>query len=405
MQQQLLSSVTCLAAGALLSATASAQTTYRTIAEESFDLPPATFLGDNGSGIGWAEPWFSGGTGQEAIVLGPGFDAVGNAALTNNPDILTPGDYQNFRRLDLVGFENISDASFGSADGPLLGADDTTIWIRFLTQRFPGGDDAYGGVSLFIFLDPNGVGEYLFLGTPFNVGEYGIDTTLSGQGPGFVTSGFGLIDQLAELVYRIDFRPGNERIQMWIDPVEDYPSSNPVLDVNDIPDFRFNEVRFASGTGGGASGGALSGWFFDGIRIECQDCPPPPQLEAVPANLSTVSGGTSNLVLQAGSPNGNKTFYLAGSLSGTSPGLPLAGDILPLNPDAYFNLTLAGNAPLTNQLGQLDDLGRGVAQFNLPAGFTNLAGLTVHHAYVVLDLTLGGQIVFVSDAGGLALEF
>jgi hypothetical protein len=396
-----------IAAGALLAGAAHAQDTYRTIAAESFDLPPGTLLGDNGSGTGWLAPWFSGPTGQNAFVFAPGFDPVGGMALTNNPDPSNPGEYASFRRLDLSGFTNITDSQFGSADGPLLGKDGTTLWFRFTTQRFFGGDDVYAGCSFFIFLDPNGVGEYLFMGTPFQVDDYGIDTTLAGSGPGALTTGLGGIDQVTTLVYRIDFQPGDERVRLWQNPTEEYPSGTPDLDA-DVPDFRFNELRFASGSGG-TVGGTTPGWFFDDIKLECQNCPADPDIEALPPTLSVATGGTSNLILKAGAANADKLYLAAGSLSGTTPGIPLPSPsqnfVLPLNIDDYFNLSLTGGAasPLALNFGQLDSFGQGVAQFTLPPGLFELNGLTVHHAYIVIDLALNGEIVFVSDAGALDL--
>ncbi|MHC4261390.1 MAG: hypothetical protein ACYSWX_02615 [Planctomycetota bacterium] len=389
------------AAAAVLATTAAAQTTYRTIAEESFDLPPGTFLGDTGSGIGWEAPWYAGPTGLSSFVFSPGFDAVGGSGLTNNPDPAVPGEYESYRRLDLTGFENITDSLFGSAQGPLLGKDDTTLWLRFTAQRFFGGDDAYAGVSLFIFLDPNGVGEYLFMGSPYLFDDYGIDTTLSGQGPGAISCGKGGIDTETDLVYRIDFLPGDERVRMWVNPAEEYPTGPADLDAIDVPDFRFNELRFASGTGGGTAGGLQAGWLFDGIKLECENCPADPDVDVQPPTMSVATGGTSTLILNAGPDYADKLYYLAGTLSGTSPGVPVGNFILPLNPDPYFLMTLKGGPPITNGFAQLDSSGRGAALFTLGPGITALTGLTAHHAFVVVDLALGGAITFASDAGAL----
>jgi hypothetical protein len=402
MKQALVTSLGLLVFGA---ANAAAQDTYRTISFESFDLPAGTFLGDTGSGTGWASPWYAGPTGQNSFVFTPGFDAIGGMALTFNADPASGlGEYVNFRRPDLTEFGNITDAQFGSAQGPLLGKDDTTLWMSFTTQRFYGGNDAYAGLSFFIFLDPNGVGEYLFMGTPYQFDDYGIDTTLAGQGPGSVTTGLGGVDNVTRLVYRIDFQSGDERVRLWLNPATEHPSGTPDLDVL-VPDFRFNELRYASGSGGTPTAGSVPGWFFDDIHLECQNCPKAPDLESIPPTISTAAGGTSYLVAKPGASYGDKLFALFGSLSGTSPGFPVPGGFtLPLNVDTYFLMSLSSNTPpLSGNLAQLDSLGQGVAKFTLPPGLTQLSGLTANHAYVVVDLSLGGAITYVSEASPLSL--
>jgi len=73
-------------------------------------------------------------------------------------------------------------------------------------------------------------------------------------------------------------------------------------------------------------------------------------------------------------------------LSGTTPGLQVGGHTLHLNLDAYFLHTLQNpnTPPLESSLGFLDPWGAGDAAFALPPGLTGLAGLTVHHAYVLV---------------------
>jgi hypothetical protein len=82
-----------------------------------------------------------------------------------------------------------------------------------------------------------------------------------------------------------------------------------------------------------------------------------------------------------------------GSASGTSPGL-LAGTFnLPLQFDSYFIATASApnQPPLANSLGVLPSGllafgGQVTTTFTLPAGTSPaLAGLTLNHAYVMLD--------------------
>ena len=153
----------------------------------------------------------------------------------------------------------------------------------------------------------------------------------------------------------------------------------------------------------GAGSGTATGFQFDGIRIECQDCG---SLVGVPDELSLSSGGTQNLALEAGSAFAGLPYLLLGSVSGTDPGFPVDGLTLPLNVDAYTLLVLnnPNTPPLGASFGTLDALGSAAATFTLPAGTSPaLAGTVVHHAYAVLQLVPGLQVVFVSDAEPVVL--
>lgn len=124
-----------------------------------------------------------------------------------------------------------------------------------------------------------------------------------------------------------------------------------------------------------------------GTRIEFR-----PLLEGDVATLSESLGGTQILSLQAGGDVGGDLYWVFGSLSGTSPGLPAGNLVLPLNLDAYFNLTLkdAGNAALSPSLALLDGNGDATCTFTLPPGLgASLLGLTAHHAFIVIDSTIG----------------
>jgi probable HAF family extracellular repeat protein len=134
--------------------------------------------------------------------------------------------------------------------------------------------------------------------------------------------------------------------------------------------------------------------------------PVPPLLAGEPASISLSSGGAQELRLDAGPPFAGVTYLVLGSLSGTAPGLPLGGLVLPLNPDTYlvFSLTNANNPPFEDTFGQLDRDGRAQAAFALPAGTSpGLAGLQLHHAYAVLDVSGPVQTLLVSNAVPLDL--
>jgi hypothetical protein len=115
-----------------------------------------------------------------------------------------------------------------------------------------------------------------------------------------------------------------------------------------------------------------------------------PQLVGVPDSISLTAGGAQTLTLTAGVELAGDLYFLLGSASGTTPGLPLApGWILPLQLDAYLQLTLAApNAgPFGSTLGFLDASGGAGAALSLPAGSAPaFPGGTLHHAYFSFDL-------------------
>jgi len=115
----------------------------------------------------------------------------------------------------------------------------------------------------------------------------------------------------------------------------------------------------------------------------CQD------LSADAAELSLTAGGVQSLDLHAGAEHANRSYAVWGSISGTSPGLPLSGFVIPLSFDSYTSLTITApnTPPLVNSFASLDAGGDGAAQFVLPAGALpgDLAGVNVFHAYLVLN--------------------
>ena len=119
----------------------------------------------------------------------------------------------------------------------------------------------------------------------------------------------------------------------------------------------------------------------------------------------TTQGGTQLLQLSAGASQSGQVHLLLGSLSGTSPGLALEGEWLPLAPDDYFAVTLTqpNSAFLPDSLGSLDAQGRAVATFQLSSPLPSaLAGLDIAHAYVLLR-PWDGKIVWASNAHLLTL--
>jgi hypothetical protein len=131
----------------------------------------------------------------------------------------------------------------------------------------------------------------------------------------------------------------------------------------------------------------------------------PPALVAEQTFLSVSAGGAQNLALRAGSGHAGDLYLVLGSASGIVPGFDVAGLHAPLNPDAYFILSAvqAGTPPFLGTLGTLDGGGAGMASLQLPTvGASALVGLSLHHAYGVVDLSTG-TLALTSNAVPLVL--
>lgn len=122
------------------------------------------------------------------------------------------------------------------------------------------------------------------------------------------------------------------------------------------------------------------------VSAPAQPCP---TLEANWGVVSASSGGTQTLDLNMGAASAGSFYLLAGSVSGTSPGFPLDGQVLPLNPDFYTLITVGSpnQPPLANSLGVLNGAGQATMSFGLPAGVASPSdvGLVLHHAAAVIS--------------------
>ena len=108
----------------------------------------------------------------------------------------------------------------------------------------------------------------------------------------------------------------------------------------------------------------------------------PPAWNSVSAEL----GGVHSLRIHLGAAHAGELYLILGSVTGTVPGTPLAGTLLPLNVDAWFLFTLTNpdGSVTENTLGLLDANGRADAQLNLPPFPLGLP-TTAWHAAVVID--------------------
>ncbi|MEE9127890.1 MAG: hypothetical protein V3U11_12190, partial [Planctomycetota bacterium] len=108
--------------------------------------------------------------------------------------------------------------------------------------------------------------------------------------------------------------------------------------------------------------------------------------------ISLSAGGTQKLTVNAGPAHAGRSYWIFGSVTGTTPGVTLGSAIgalhIPLNPDIWTDYTIAlANTPtLNNTKATLDKSGTAQASFNVPkVNLPSAIGLVFHHAYLVYD--------------------
>jgi len=198
-------------------------------------------------GTGWADKWYSGGSGYAAFIETPGLDAIGNRAKTVRDN---DGSY---RRVDVAALGSLADPNNE------LGVDGTVLYVSFLSMRDVTSNDDYGGLSLVKWLGP----EKLFLGSPSGTIEWGLESPGS---PAVTVPGSSVMTQ-THLVYRIDFLAGDDQVRLWLDPATAFPDpavTTPDLDVV-VTDFSFDEIRLQSG-----NSPDLHGWSFDALEFSAE---------------------------------------------------------------------------------------------------------------------------------------
>ena len=117
------------------------------------------------------------------------------------------------------------------------------------------------------------------------------------------------------------------------------------------------------------------------------------------SSLSLSAGGAQNLALGTDASQSGMLYMMLGSATGTAPGVPAGALVLPLVPDGYFQFTLAHpNTLVLGSLGLLDAAGQASAVLAIPPGLDpGLAGLTLYHAYAVIDVFGSFQTVHASN--------
>ena len=110
-------------------------------------------------------------------------------------------------------------------------------------------------------------------------------------------------------------------------------------------------------------------------------------LHAGLSKFSASAGAEVHFVVQAGVAAGNLPYVLLGSASGTTPGIPLGFQNVPLNPDAFTDFTILGAGPpvLPGSIGVTSASGRADAWLSAAPGlFAPGVGLHLDFAAVVL---------------------
>ncbi len=117
--------------------------------------------------------------------------------------------------------------------------------------------------------------------------------------------------------------------------------------------------------------------------------PGPGSLELDRDEVSLSAGGSVRFTLDAGLSRKGRAYLLLGSMTGTSPGIPLPGKglTLPLVLDSFTLLTaLTGNSgTFRGFAGFLDGNGRASASLVIPPGTSGLAGGKFFFAYTLLS--------------------
>lgn len=124
------------------------------------------------------------------------------------------------------------------------------------------------------------------------------------------------------------------------------------------------------------------------------------------SSISASAGGTVQFDLTCGSDFGGNFYLVLGSFNGTSPGTQINGELVPLVPDAYTDLTisLVNQGPFGQTFGVLDSLGGANASLTLPPGMASaLVGLEANHAFVVID-PITTKVTLASNAQPLIIE-
>jgi hypothetical protein len=124
-------------------------------------------------------------------------------------------------------------------------------------------------------------------------------------------------------------------------------------------------------------------------------------LVTLASNVSVNGGASIEFRLRAGTANRDRAYVLAGSLSGTMPGIPAGSVVIPINLDSFTWFVLDNlNGPVFRDFAaSLDAHGAAGATLDLPPGLGLQGPLPSDWAYVLF-----APFDFASDAWRLTLQ-
>ena len=204
-------------------------------AEESFTYPGENLTHADG-GAGWAGSW----TGHEQRLLTPGMhytDSEGNRLATAG------------KRLRLTGSPAQSALSYRALSGlkgvstrkRRIGAEGSTVWLSFLARTPDVKQGQWGGLSLFDQAAARA--ERVFLGVPYNKKTWGLHLFGAGEGGRMLVTEVPAAKRVF-VVMRLDFRPGKERLSLWLDPsLASVPAHGTQTLTAEVTDFRLDRIR------------------------------------------------------------------------------------------------------------------------------------------------------------------
>lgn len=360
------------------------------VAEETFNFGQVgTLLGGNGSGVGWLGTWDAGPNNDFALLAAPSFDPVGLRVHLNGAAVPC------FRSLDTSLHPDV-------AEGGYYGRDGAVLYLRFDAQDVTQStaNPYFGGLSLF-----NDATEELFIGVPWGLQMWGMDTHGSG-----LYSVAGSNDNVrTTLVTRIDFANAGDRLRLWLNPTTAFPTAAADLDVT-VPHFTFNRLRIDNG---GSGTGANARFDLDAIRLEkppmplgtnyCTGNPNSTGAVAVMSASGSSSVASNNLVLRSSQmPTNAFGFFLTSQQQASIPGPGGSAGVLCLS-GAIGRYVGPGQVQNSGALGAIS-LPVNLTQHPTPTGFVTVqAGSTWNFTCWFRD-SVGGTATS-NFADGLEISF
>lgn len=152
------------------------------------------------------------------------------------------------------------------------------------------------------------------------------------------------------------------------------------------------DIATSTGTGG------VTGRFLPGSELRLETSNSFRNLDNT-YSISLLAGGTQQLGVRAPASEAGRLYWIFGTTTGTSPGLSGPAGTLPLNYDPYFQFTIdTPNFHIKKSRGFLNAEGNANAVLTINGGLDpSLAGVDLHHAFVVFDLPGTAAATFVSN--------